>query len=103
MFLQHFSFFSSTFEIVLDQQLKIVAQSFGCFDRNQYSARQFIFSRLLVICGFNVQLKIEEVILRVNDFNSKIIEEIDEYDKETIGCNKIVQSFIKIKLSFNVI
>jgi len=36
----------------------------------------------------DVQLATEEVILQVNDFSSKIIEEIDEYEKELIEFNK---------------
>jgi hypothetical protein len=35
----------------------------------------------------DVQLTAEEVILQVNDFSSKIIEEIDEYEKELIEFN----------------
>jgi hypothetical protein len=36
----------------------------------------------------NVQLKAEEVILQVNDIATKIIEEIDEYEKEIIEFNE---------------
>jgi len=36
----------------------------------------------------DVQLATEEVILQVNDFSSKIIKEIDEYEKESIVFNK---------------
>jgi len=36
----------------------------------------------------DVQLKAEEVILQVNDITTKIIEEIDEYEKELIEFNK---------------
>jgi hypothetical protein len=36
----------------------------------------------------DVQLRTEEVILQVNDFSSKIIEEIDDYEKELIEFNK---------------
>jgi len=33
-------------------------------------------------------LATEELILKVNDFNSKIIDEIDEYEKELLEFNK---------------
>jgi hypothetical protein len=36
----------------------------------------------------DVQLKTEEIIQQVNDISSKIIEEIDEYEKELIEINK---------------
>ncbi len=36
----------------------------------------------------DVQLTAEEVILQVNDFSSKIIQKIDEYEKELIKLNK---------------
>jgi hypothetical protein len=36
----------------------------------------------------DVQLTAEEIILQVNDISSKIIEEIDEYEKELIEFNK---------------
>ena len=36
----------------------------------------------------DVQLTAEEVILQVNDISSKIIKEIDEYEKELIELNK---------------
>ena len=36
----------------------------------------------------DVQLATEELILKVNDFNSKIIDEIDEYEKELLEFNK---------------
>jgi len=36
----------------------------------------------------NVQLTVEEVILQVNDIGTKIIEEIDEYEKELIELKK---------------
>ncbi len=36
----------------------------------------------------DVQLSAEEVILQVNDITTKIIEEIDEYEKELIEFNK---------------
>jgi len=36
----------------------------------------------------DVQLKAEEVILKVNDLSSKIIEKIDEYEKDLIELNK---------------
>ncbi len=36
----------------------------------------------------DVQLKAEEIILKVNDISNKIIEEIDEYEKDLIELNK---------------
>jgi hypothetical protein len=36
----------------------------------------------------DVQLKAEEVILQLNDFSSKIIEEIGEYEQQLIEFNK---------------
>jgi len=36
----------------------------------------------------DVQLRAEQVILRVNDMSSKLIEEIDEYEKDLIEFNK---------------
>jgi hypothetical protein len=48
----------------------------------------------------DVQLTAEQVILQVSDFSTKIIEKIDEYEKELVEFNKTNSESLE---TFNVI
>ena len=72
---------------VLEQSLNDIQKKYGYIKRGIENSNDFVKEYCMDLRN-DVQLKTEEAIQQINEINTKIIDEIDEYEKKLIEFNK---------------